>query len=107
MDKNEKDSIRPQLIQLPLELDPDIKQIYLTGAVGTFTNHDFRMIILNEKSVEGNNSGAVKLVRVGEYELIMSHSVAKEIYNWLGKAIDQFEEQIGEIKTIGIEKNKD
>ena len=99
-ENKENDKTEAQLIQLPVEIDPDIEQIYLTGAVGTFTNHDFRMVILNERTVEGDKPGTMGLVRVGEYELIMSHSVAKQIYNWLGKSIEQFEKQVGEIKTI-------
>lgn len=93
-------------VSVPVRLNPEIKQIYLTGAVGTFTNHDFRMIPLNEKTVESNEEG-INLVREGDYELIMSHSVVKIIHEWLGNAIEQFESQVGEIKIIGSEKTKE
>lgn len=103
---NNKSIKKKNKLSAPIELSEDVKQIYLTGVLGTFTNHDFRMILLNEKSKEGNNPGEVNLVRIGEYELIMSHSVAKKVYKWLGRAIDQFEEQVGEIEVIGPPKKK-
>jgi hypothetical protein len=95
----QKAKLRPRLIA-SIEQSADMKQVYITGALGTFTNHDFRMVLLNEKSEVINEPARVNLNRVAEYELIMSHTVVKEIHEWLGKAIGQFEEQVGEIKPV-------
>ena len=80
--ENNKTKQEGNFVEVPIKINPELKQIYLTGAVGTFTNNDFRMVLLNEKSIQGNPQGLLNLVREGEYELIMSHTAAKGIYEW-------------------------
>lgn len=82
-----------------IELNSEIKQIYMTGAFGGFTAHDFRMIIFNEKPIMEKDSDMVDLVRNASHEIIMSLSATKELYDWLGKNIEDYENKFGEIKS--------
>lgn len=92
---------------LRLDINPELKQIYMTGASGGFTHHDFRLLIFNEKPKYGNEPGVIHLVRDVNHEIIMSHLSVKELYDWLGKNIRDFEEQVGEIKPAVVKKVED
>lgn len=87
-----------------IKLNSDIKQIYMTGAMGGFTPHDFRLFIFNEKP-EMKNSDVVELVRNVDHELIMSFQAVKELYTWLDKRIKEFENEVGEIKPNKPQKD--
>lgn len=90
-----------------IELNPEMKQVYMTGAFGGFTPHDFRIIIFNEKpTMEDKKSGNVDLIRDANHEIIMSHLTAKELYDWLGKAIDEFEGKVGKITNTYVDLTK-
>jgi len=76
----------------PLVINSDIEQIYLTGAFGGPTPHDFRIIVFNEASKNLAEDGhSVDLIRDATHELIMSHLTAKELYDWLGRQLKQLE----------------
>ena len=81
-----------------IEVNPELKQIYMTGALGGFTPHDFRLVIINEKS-KADKNGQVNLVPMGNYELILSHTAIKELHDFLSNHIESFEKVNGEIKS--------
>ena len=70
----------------------ELTQIYSTGAFGGFTPYDFRIYLFNETlKATGNNIENSELVRVANYELIMTPQVVKELRNWLNQKIDEYE----------------
>lgn len=80
-----------------IEVSPELTQIYMTGALGGFTPHDFRLVIINEKSK--SEDGIVNLIPVADYELILSHTAIKELYEFLDTHIKAFEKLNDEIKS--------
>lgn len=74
-----------------VELDEELVQIYLTGAFGGFTPHDFRMIVFNELPKPSDSPGTVDLIKHAKYELIMSPLTAKELHGWLGEQLKEYE----------------
>lgn len=95
MDKKEK---KMEKVQVPLELSSEVDQVYMTGAIGGYTPHDFRLIIFNEVTKE-KNSEELRLVRNVSHEIIMSHRAVMELYNWLGDHIDDYNKKVEEIKN--------
>jgi len=87
--------------KIPLKVNPEINQIYFTGAIGGFTNYDFRIILYNEIARQiGENIETVQLLPEANYELVMSPKTAKELHIWLGNRIKEMEDIMGEeIKT--------
>lgn len=79
--------------QPPIEFNPEIKQIYMTGAMGGYTPHDFRLFIFNEKP-KMEDSDFIELVRKVDHELIMSFQVVKELHDWLSERIKEFEKDV-------------
>lgn len=83
-----------------LKVSPEVNQVYMSGATGGFTHHDFRLLIFNEKPIDSKNENVIGLVREIDNELIMSHLAVKELHHWLGESIKEFEDQVGEIKPL-------
>lgn len=90
-----------------LDLNPELKQVYMTGATGGFTPHDFRLLIFTEKPEESDDPDSLIMVRDIHHEIIMSHLSVKELYIWLGKSIKQVEDQVGEIKPLKKKPTKE
>lgn len=68
------------------KVDPEIKPIK------PFEEVVKQEMTTNEKSVdETGKLGVIKLVRDVNHEITMPHSVVKELYNWLGKTIEDYE----------------
>ncbi len=86
---------------ISLIIPEDVEQIYITGALGGFTTHDFRLITFNEVIKPTNAiNGAVNLVRESKQVLVMAPTTAKELRNWLDMQIKEYEANNGEIKLI-------
>jgi|GEM_PF-1585574 hypothetical protein len=79
---------------------PEIEQVDMTGAVGGYTPHDFRLLIFNERTKENNKiEEAIGSVHNASHEIIMSHRAVKELHNWLGACIKNHEEQMEKLKN--------
>lgn len=89
--------------EIPIKINPEIKQIYVTGAFGGFTAHDMRIAFFNEAILPNKKPNEdFKVSKVADYEVIMSHTAAKELYMWLGKRIKEFEDITGPIERPEI-----
>ena len=81
----------------------DFKQVYAIGAIGGHSPYDFRIAFYNDSPkaiVEGGKSVTV-MERKIETEMILSPLAAKELANWLGEHIKDYEKLFGEIKRPG------
>ncbi|MDM7939869.1 MAG: DUF3467 domain-containing protein [Methanothrix sp.] len=90
-------------VSVEIRRNPDFKQIYAIGAIGGHSPYDFRIAFYNDSPkalVEGGKSVTV-MERTIETELILSPLAAKELYNWLGGHIKDYEKLFGEIKRPG------
>ncbi len=82
---------------------PDFKQVYAIGAIGGHSPYDFRIAFYNDSpksQVEGGKSVTV-MERKIDTEIILSPLAAKELANWLGEHIKDYEKVFGEIKRPG------
>jgi len=96
--------------KIPLKLNPDIKQIYATGAFGGFTPYDCRIVLFNDSTIPTDESNEnFQVARIADYEIIMPHRTVKELYNWLGKLINEFEDVKGSNKQFrsNLKERKD
>ncbi|EKQ52878.1 MAG: Protein of unknown function (DUF3467) [Methanobacterium sp. Maddingley MBC34] len=85
--------------EVPIIINSEIKQIYVTGAFGGFTAHDMRIAFFNEAILPIDKPDEdFRVAKVADYEVIMSHTSAKELYMWLGKRIKEFEDITGPIE---------
>jgi len=87
-----------EIEEVPLIVNHELKQIYVTGAIGGHTAHDFRLLFFNEITKEKNDN-SIGLVRSIDYEVIMSHRAVRELYSWLEKHIKKYDEQMKELKN--------
>jgi hypothetical protein len=81
----------------------DFKQVYAIGAIGGHSPYDFRIAFYNDSPkslVEGGKSVTV-MERKIDTEIILSPLAAKELANWLGDHIKDYEKVFGEIKRPG------
>lgn len=78
---------------IPYKVNLDTKQVYVTGALGGFTDRDFRLILFND-TLEHNEKpeNEVNVIREICLEAIMSPQTVKELYSWLGEHIKNFED---------------
>lgn len=82
---------------------PEFKQIYAIGAIGGHSPYDFRIAFYNDSPrilKEGDKSITV-MERKIDMEVILSPLAAKELANWLGEHIKDYEKKFGEIKRPG------
>lgn len=82
---------------------PDFKQVYAIGAIGVHSPYDFRIAFYNDspKSVNEGGKSVTVMERKMETEIILSPLAAKELYNWLGEHIKDYERVFGEVKRPG------
>jgi hypothetical protein len=81
----------------------DFKQVYAIGAIGGHSPYDFRIAFYNDSpkpAADGGKSVTV-MERKIETEIILSPLAAKELCNWLGEHIKDYEKLFGEIKRPG------
>jgi len=82
---------------------PEFKQIYAIGAMGGHSPYDFRIAFYNDSPkaiTEGGKSVTVMERRI-ETEIILSPLAAKELADWLGEHIRDYEKLAGDIKRPG------
>jgi outer membrane lipoprotein-sorting protein len=95
-------------VSVQITRSSDFKQVYAIGAIGGHSPYDFRIAFYNDSPkaiVEGGKSMTV-MERKIETEMILSPLAAKELSNWLGEHIKDYEKLFGEIKRPGIGANK-
>lgn len=77
-----------------LRVSPDLKQVYINGALGGFNDCEFRLMLFSETlEPKGELIDEVKIVREINYDVIMSPKTVIELYSWLGEHIEKFESQ--------------
>ena len=87
MPKKDKEEIK-------LRVSPDLKQVYINGALGGFNDREFRLMLFNETlEPKGELIEEVEVVREISYDIIMSPKTVKELYSWLGEHIKKFDSQ--------------
>jgi len=82
---------------------PDFKQVYAIGAIGGHSPYDFRIAFYNDspKSVQDGGKSVTIMERKIDTEIILSPMAAKELLNWLGEHIKDYEKVFGEVKRPG------
>jgi hypothetical protein len=82
---------------------PDFKQVYAIGAIGGHSPYDFRIAFYNDspKSLVEGGKNVTVMERKIDTEIILSPLAAKELANWLGEHIKDYEKVFGEIKRPG------
>ena len=94
-------------VSVEISRSPEFKQVYAIGAIGGHSPYDFRIAFYNDSPkslVEGGKSVTV-MERKIETEIILSPLAAKELANWLGEHIKDYEKAFGEIKRPGAGSN--
>lgn len=90
---------KTKIPKIPLKVNPEIKQIYATGAFGGFTPYDFRIVLYNDTPTPKDEFGEeMEFARIANHELIMSPIAAKELSVWLNERIGEFEGFFGVIE---------
>lgn len=95
-------------VSVQITRSSDFKQVYAIGAIGGHSPYDFRIAFYNDSPkaiVEGGKSATV-MERKIETEMILSPLAAKELANWLGEHIKDYEKLFGEIKRPGVGATK-
>jgi hypothetical protein len=90
-------------VSIEIIRSPEFRQIYAIGAIGGHSPYDFRIAFYNDSPkalVEGGKQMTV-MERKIEAEIILSPLAAKELANWLGGHIKDYERLFGEIKKPG------
>jgi hypothetical protein len=85
----------------------EFKQVYAIGAIGGHSPYDFRIAFYNDSpraQVEDGKS-LTAIERKIDTEIILSPLAAKELANWLGEHIKDYERVFGEIKRPGSGSN--
>lgn len=82
---------------------PDYRMIYVHGALGTFTEYDYRLRFYNEIFPTEDNK---KIYEV-PVTIVMSPIAAKELRDLLDRQIKEYEEKVSEIKKQDISAIRD
>lgn len=90
---------------VPAEVNrtPDYRMIYAHGALGIFTEYDYRLRFYNEIFPTGDNK---KIYEV-PVTIVMSPIAAKDLRDLLDRHIKEYEEKVGEIKKHDISAIRD
>lgn len=88
-------------IKMKVSKTDDFKQVYAIGAMGGHSPYDFRISFYNDMPQTFSNEGGMQTVdRKVETEVILSPAAAKELLNWLGSHVRDYEKMFGTINTI-------
>jgi hypothetical protein len=90
-------------VSIEITSSPDFKQVYAIGAIGGHSPYDFRIAFYNDspKALMEGGKNVTVMERKIETEIILSPLAAKELCNWLGEHIKDYEKLFGEIKRPG------
>ncbi|MBZ9570396.1 hypothetical protein KQY27_02410 [Methanobrevibacter sp. TMH8] len=71
-----------------LNIDEFAQQIYVTGAIGSSTDLDIRLLIVNDKIV--NTNGSIETKKESNLHLIMNPEVTQQIIDLLQRNLDDY-----------------
>ena len=87
-----------RIVKAEARRTPNYQMIYAHGAIGTFTEYDYRLRFYNE-TFPGEDGKPIYEIPV---TIVMSPIAAKELRDLLDRQIKEYEEKVGEIKKPDI-----
>ena len=94
----EGDKGEAKIVEAEARRTPNYQMVYAQGAIGTFTEYDYRLRFYNE-IFPGEDGKKIYEIPI---TIVMSPIAAKELRDLLDRQIKEYEEKVGEIRKPDI-----